>query len=78
MNLSTLTAKFVQVFFALRPINNALALDEAAEHLAPAKSASIKRRLYDIINVMLSLGLVEKVQLTFGSGMGTHRRGFAF
>jgi len=74
MNLSTLTAKFVQVFFALRPINNALALDEAAEHLAPAKSASIKRRLYDIINVMLSLGLVEKVQLTFGSGMGTHRK----
>ena len=73
MNLSTLTAKFVQLFFALRPINNALALDEAAEHLAPAKSASIKRRLYDIINVMLTLGLVEKVQLTFGAGMGTHR-----
>ena len=29
MNLSCLTAKFVQLFFTLRPINNALSLDEA-------------------------------------------------
>ena len=29
MNLSCLTAKFVQLFFTLRPINNAMSLDEA-------------------------------------------------
>ena len=74
MNLSCLTASFVRLFFALRPINNALSLDEAAEHLAPSKAASIKRRLYDIINVLLALDLIEKVQLTFGSGMNTNRK----
>ena len=36
-------------------------MDEAAEELAPGKAGSVKRRLYDIINVLLTLDLVEKV-----------------
>ena len=35
---------------------------------------SVKRRLYDITNVMLSLGLVSKVQLTFGHGVNCHKK----
>ena len=64
-------------------------MDEAAEELAPEKAGSVKRRLYDIINVLLTLDLVEKVlgsklhrvtyflfkvQLTFGSGVNCSKK----
>jgi hypothetical protein len=63
-----------------------LTLDEAAERLvadsgeldqtATSKSriASIKRRLYDITNVFLALGLIEKVQVTYGTGVHLQRK----
>ena len=53
---------------------SALSLDEAAEKLSPNSMTSVKRRLYDITNVMLSLGLVSKVQLTFGHGVNCHKK----
>ena len=34
----------------------------------------MKRRLYDITNVLLSLGLVSKVSITFGVGLGSHKK----
>ena len=63
-----------------------MTLDEAAERLvadsgeldltATSKSriASIKRRLYDITNVFLALGLIEKVQVTYGAGVHLQRK----
>lgn len=51
-----------------------MSLDEAAEKLSPNSMTSVKRRLYDITNVMLSLGLVSKVQLTFGHGVNCHKK----
>jgi len=85
-NLSSLTVRFISLFFRISPVNWTLTLDEAAERLvadsgeldqtATSKSriASIKRRLYDITNVFLALGLIEKVQVTYGTGVHLQRK----
>ncbi|CAG5112589.1 Oidioi.mRNA.OKI2018_I69.chr2.g6787.t1.cds [Oikopleura dioica] len=85
-NLSNLTVRFISLFFRISPVNWTLTLDEAAERLvadsgeldltAASKSriASIKRRLYDITNVFLALGLIEKVQVTYGAGVHLQRK----
>ena len=59
-------------YYCLKIFYRTLTLDEASERLSveiglPAsktRSVSVKRRLYDITNVMLVLGLVEKVKYT--------------